>query len=511
MANPKHLAELKKGVDHWNAWVKEQGPDFRTDPSEADLFGADLFGADLRAADLRAADLRGADLREADLIGADFSNANLRGADLFKAKLRWADLRKADLFGAVLRAADLREAVLRAAVLREADLRRADLIGADLREADLRAAVLRAADLREADLIGADLIEADLRAADVRTTVYSAVSTNDGGTAEYTNLTTNIGLDQSQLDSMIGDSGTILPDHLTRPAHWKTLEGRLNGKRIGPEEQVQSDTPSKPVEPTLPKVPTGNLVELKKSTLVLGADSPVPERADLESIYEDLREAAQDLRDLGNLSNQSPMLAKGIERFLKRIPSEFVEIEQVRFGAGLQALRLQFDRETDALNDIAPDKVGHIEAVLMYSDLIAARLPEWKTFLDEEEDDKAVFEARQEDVEAILEHAAEALESDPEHFDPSLFERIREYLDDATLVGYLAAKNVLLNIAHKTFTLSRDLIKDTVTETRKLAIKAIAGALLVQLGTVLGNMAKVLPKELFWLSDWLEYLPKLLA
>ncbi|MEO0991695.1 MAG: hypothetical protein AAFX00_12185, partial [Pseudomonadota bacterium] len=74
---------------------------------------------------------------------------------------------------------------------------------------------LGGADLREAKLGGADLREAN-----VRTIVYSAVGTNDGGTAEFTNLSTVRNLTQSQLETMDGDSGTILPDHLTRPAHW---------------------------------------------------------------------------------------------------------------------------------------------------------------------------------------------------------------------------------------------------------------------------------------------------
>ena len=32
-----------------------------------------------------------------------------------------------------------------------------------------------------------------------------------------------LGITQHQLDSMIGDSGTIIPDHLTRPDHWEVL------------------------------------------------------------------------------------------------------------------------------------------------------------------------------------------------------------------------------------------------------------------------------------------------
>ncbi|MGD1884773.1 MAG: hypothetical protein ACFB11_21110 [Paracoccaceae bacterium] len=258
-------------------------------------------------------------------------------------------------------------------------------------------------------------------------------------------------------------------------------------------------------------LPLSTSITFTAQRLSLGPGDPVPEREELAQIYEDLREAVRDLRDLGNLSNQSPLLARGIERFLGRIPPEYTDLEQVRFGIGLQALRLQFEPERSTLQDVAPDKVGHIEAVLLYSDLIAARLPEWRDFLEEEEDNEAVIEVHRETTEQILDDAAKALAKDPRHFDVSLFERIREYLDDATTTAYLASKDLLLAIAHKTFTLARELIKDTASAQRKQAIKNIATALNVQLGAVLLELAGLLPHQLKWLVAWLNYLPKLLT
>ena len=46
-ADPSHIAELKKGVDAWNAW-RDENPDIRPDLNEADLIGADLREANLR-------------------------------------------------------------------------------------------------------------------------------------------------------------------------------------------------------------------------------------------------------------------------------------------------------------------------------------------------------------------------------------------------------------------------------------------------------------------------------
>jgi len=84
------------------------------------------------------------------------------------------------------------------------DLIGADLRGADLRGASLRGALLIGADLRQADLRMADVIGADLRGADIR----------------GADLTGAIYLIQSQLDAAKGDSKTMVPSSLSRPAHW---------------------------------------------------------------------------------------------------------------------------------------------------------------------------------------------------------------------------------------------------------------------------------------------------
>jgi hypothetical protein len=130
MANPEHLAILKKGVEAWNAWrhESEEQPDLSwanhrvKNLSDADLHGADLSVTDISRADLRGADLSGAILRRAKLNGADLS-----GADLAKANLSEADLDKAELRGAHLRGADLRGAGLVGANLLGAHLNGADL------------------------------------------------------------------------------------------------------------------------------------------------------------------------------------------------------------------------------------------------------------------------------------------------------------------------------------------------------------------------------------------------
>lgn len=255
MANPDHIAWLLEGVEAWNA--RREKDDFKPDFEGADLRAAfekaglppekqlPLNRVNLRRAVLRKADLRAANLREAILREADLREADLREADLWEAVLRWADLRKAvlwkaDLREAVLREAFLGEASLREAVLREADLRGAGLLRADMGEANLGTADLRNADFREAVLQGTDLRGAVLEKANVTTRAYSRAETTDGGAQEYTDLRKARNLTQAQLDIMRGDSGTILPDHLTRPSHWPELQE--SSPKDTPED-AQSGTP----------------------------------------------------------------------------------------------------------------------------------------------------------------------------------------------------------------------------------------------------------------------------
>jgi pentapeptide repeat protein len=147
MANDDHIAQLKKGVDAWNAW-RGKNPSMIPHLIEADLSGADLSGANLSGAKLFRADLSGANLSGADLSGADLSGqANLRGANLRGANLQSAQLDSAALCGVILRNADLRRA----------NLFGADLQGADLRQANLRFTNLLDADLRRADLTGSEV------------------------------------------------------------------------------------------------------------------------------------------------------------------------------------------------------------------------------------------------------------------------------------------------------------------------------------------------------------------
>ncbi len=116
--------------------------------------------------DLRATCLQRADLSEMAFNRALFTYTRMQGANLRSAQMQGADLRWAQMEGAYLR--------------------RAQMQGAVLTEAKMQAAVLWSANLRSA------------------------------------NFTDATGLTQDALTRAYGDSGTILPPGLSRPAHWDT-------------------------------------------------------------------------------------------------------------------------------------------------------------------------------------------------------------------------------------------------------------------------------------------------
>jgi len=171
---------------------------------EAKLPKANLSGAKLQGAMLCKADLQRANLSEAILEGANFSEANLkesiirraivRHTTLHKAKLQKADLRFAKLQGAFLDKADLKEAYLSSAILQGTYLNKSNLQGSNLIGTQLDDANLQEADFSQANLRGTRLFRADLRGAN--------------------------NLQQQQIEKAFGDSKTLLPANVEKPAHW---------------------------------------------------------------------------------------------------------------------------------------------------------------------------------------------------------------------------------------------------------------------------------------------------
>src|SRR5687767_11003064 len=102
MANPEHIAILKKGVNVWNQWRLEY-PLKTPDLAGANLYKSFLRGINLSEARLMGANLEGAYLQNANLCliwasGAIFSHSQLEDTNFSTANLQNAYINSANLF-----------------------------------------------------------------------------------------------------------------------------------------------------------------------------------------------------------------------------------------------------------------------------------------------------------------------------------------------------------------------------------------------------------------------------
>ncbi len=148
---------------------------------------------------LRALNFKGSELSFALLVGADLSYASCRDLHLVAANMTNAIARFSDFSNALLIGSSCSSVDLSGANLTGAIFDRSDLMQAKLNNARLERTRFIRANLAKASLEGADITGADLRGA---------------------NLSHAKGLTKSQLDQAVGSEDTILPEGLTRPAHW---------------------------------------------------------------------------------------------------------------------------------------------------------------------------------------------------------------------------------------------------------------------------------------------------
>ena len=200
MANPQHVAVLKKGVQAWNDW-RQQNYDLIPDLSDEDLSGLDLSGAILSGAILFDANLSNTSLVEAQMNETNLTNAKLMNANLTRAEMIGAYLEEAELSEAILDEANLSKAWasdanfynsnLDQAYLEGASLYRVNFTDASLKEAHLSGSqlsetILEGADLRKADLRSCILNNANLRKANLEEAKLSGVNLSGADLAEST-------------------------------------------------------------------------------------------------------------------------------------------------------------------------------------------------------------------------------------------------------------------------------------------------------------------------------------
>ncbi|MGQ4649559.1 pentapeptide repeat-containing protein [Lyngbya aestuarii] len=206
----------------------------RLNLNKVDIAGANLREANLQGAIFREANLQGAIFREANLQSVKFDLANLQGANLYQANLQGADLTKAQLQGTDLGNANLKQACIIEADLQGAILTEANLEGAFLNKSNLQQTNLLAANLKGVQLSYADLqksflklakmqstrlCKAKLQGADIRQADFLGASLLNAN-LEGADLTNAKNLNSQEILSAYGDSTTILPDYVERPARW---------------------------------------------------------------------------------------------------------------------------------------------------------------------------------------------------------------------------------------------------------------------------------------------------
>lgn len=150
-----------------------------------------------------------------------------------------------------------------------------------------------------------------LAGAKVRTLVYMAEGTNDGRAPEFTDLSTTRHLTQDQLSAMDGDSGTILPGGLKRPAHWPELD--LTGVPNDPTEQKPPSAPDDREEPSpfAPDTIKANVTRNRRALILNNA-----------SLLAQIAAFREDIRKSNRLAFENADTRDGLLAFLDRLAED---------------------------------------------------------------------------------------------------------------------------------------------------------------------------------------------
>ena len=218
---------------------------------------------------------------------------------------------------------------LRHAKLNGIDLTNANLSGSELNVAEFKLAILCGANFRNSNVTGAIFDGANVKS-DIKSKLY-------------TNLDAH-GLTQEQLNSMIGDSGTIIPDHLTRPDHWEVLP--WHQEDAGQNDPETVDT----FEDASHHAPTEKPREYYQQLALNLTREPIKSAAVLGVYGQQLATAAKMYRD-ANTVNQ--------------LPDDLILVEQigVMFGA-LSTLILKQQADSAATIEGLETKIAELEKQL---------------------------------------------------------------------------------------------------------------------------------------------------
>lgn len=194
---------------------EERSPNISPDIQAAlTLIGRRDWNRPIQALDLSNTDLRRANLNRANLQGANLNGTNLQEVKLIAANLQRATLKKANLQRAIMHKAILQRAKFTQANLQEADLDMTDLEEAELWDTNLQEARIRLAHLKKAELLSANLQGAYLNNSNWQGAALPLANLRGANLSQAENL------DLQEIAQAYGDSMTVLPENVARPAHW---------------------------------------------------------------------------------------------------------------------------------------------------------------------------------------------------------------------------------------------------------------------------------------------------
>jgi len=207
MASPSAMAACSNaanpGVD-WSGCRKRALIVNGTDFSEARLERTDFTGSDMRDTNLTSVNLGKATLTRSSIGGAKVLNASMSGVEGIRMGAAKTEFQAVDMTKSMFFRAVFTEAVFRDVNFSKAEFSRANFTGALLENTSLEYS-----NMSRAVFLAAKFKNVNLGNAWTYLTDFSGVD-----------LTGTTGLTQQQLDQACGDSGTVLPDGLARPATW---------------------------------------------------------------------------------------------------------------------------------------------------------------------------------------------------------------------------------------------------------------------------------------------------
>ena len=234
-------------------------------------------------------------LEHIDLSGKNLTGINLSYCKINRASFRNADLQRADLSNTELRRCDFKHSNLQNATFQnahctDADFRSANCTSTDFSNSDLRGSLFRGGTFSHATFH-----DSKMQDVNARSTLLL-----DRKTESISDLRASVGLSQVQLDVMLGDTGTLIPEKLLRPVHWPIWDPTGLAQRI------------------LKAGPLPEILDLDEDGKVFATHTPPNDLDHYESSLNRVSDAVSDLRAtnaIGQGSHEIAILQRALKTY----------------------------------------------------------------------------------------------------------------------------------------------------------------------------------------------------